>query len=132
MRRFYLITFSILLTIVSFPYLSPDLFYSNFYPERMVIFTAPLEKGFGVVLLSGPNLEDAKKMGKIFCYGSGQWRGGRRDSARRNDKSSPSGLGGGSLMGEGFWVRGSQWRGGLRALPGGMISQALRAWEAAV
>jgi hypothetical protein len=58
----------------------------------MVIFTAPLEKGFGVVLLSGPNLEDAKKMGKKYAEKGVTTRVVRNDKMKKNRYRVVAGL----------------------------------------
>jgi hypothetical protein len=52
--------------VLTFAQATPAVFSNYFYfkPETGAI--VPLEKGYGVVLLSGPNLEDAKKMGKKY------------------------------------------------------------------
>lgn len=92
MNKFHVPGFSLLVLFLTIVYAAPAVSSNNFYfiPGTGVI--VPLEKGYGVVLLSGPNLEDAKKMGKKYSEQGVAIRIVKNDKMKKNRYRVVAGL----------------------------------------
>ncbi|MBK7865524.1 MAG: SPOR domain-containing protein [Ignavibacteriales bacterium] len=92
MSRFHLFVISLLLLSGTISHSAPDTFSNDFSAKLENSITVPLEKGFGVVLLSGPNLEDAKKMGKKYSEKGITIRVVKNDKMKKNRYKVVAGL----------------------------------------
>ncbi|MBK6680997.1 MAG: SPOR domain-containing protein [Ignavibacteriales bacterium] len=92
MVKFYIPRFTLLMLFLFIAQIAPAFSAGSlsFNPEQGAI--VPLEKGFGVVLLSGPNLEDAKKMGKKYSENGITVRVVKNDKMKKNRYRVVAGL----------------------------------------
>lgn len=92
MVKFYIPRFPLLMLFLFIAQIAPAFSAGSlsFNPEQGAI--VPLEKGFGVVLLSGPNLEDAKKMGKKYSENGITVRVVKNDKMKKNRYRVVAGL----------------------------------------
>ncbi|GAB1441540.1 hypothetical protein MASR2M39_03740 [Ignavibacteriales bacterium] len=92
MNKFQLSGFYLFLIIVSTAYTTPSISSNHFYSTYESSAIVPLEKGFGVVLLSGPNLEDAKNAGKKYSEKGVTIRIIKNDKMKKNRYRVVAGL----------------------------------------
>lgn len=92
MNKFHFPGFSLLVLFLTIVYAAPAVSSNNFYFIHGTGVIVPLEKGYGVVLLSGPNLDDAKKMGKKYSEQGVAIRIVKNDKMKKNRYRVVAGL----------------------------------------
>lgn len=92
MNKFHLFVFYILVSFLTIINATPNVPLNTFNPFPATGSTVPLEKGYGVVLLSGPNLDDAKKMGKKYSEQGITIRVVKNDKMKKNRYRVVAGL----------------------------------------
>lgn len=92
MSKFHLLVASMLVIFGTILFATPAVSSNDLFAHFENTITLPREKGFGVVLLSGPNLEDAKKMGKKYSEQGVTIRVVKNDKMKKNRYRVVAGL----------------------------------------